>query len=325
MSMIRKPVALLAAAIVLTACLFCSASLAGHDTDAPAKQAIVVTAFGTSYPEALASILNIKSHIEKAFPGVPVRLAFSSNIIRKIWRERSTDAGWQKENPGVPAEVLHVKTPLATIADLQDEGFTDILVQSSHVFAGEEFHDLQALVGGLNSIRTLKAKFMPFNRLVLGRPALGVPGDAIPFTEDMETAAEVLAPDIEQARKMGAALVYMGHGNDYFSTGIYGHFQKVLQDKYHYPVFIGCVEGFPAFDDMLAALSASGKKTVLLKPFMVVAGDHANNDMAGDEDDAWKVLLTKAGFKVTPELRGLGSLDGWAEIYVRHLRDAAGK
>jgi sirohydrochlorin cobaltochelatase len=297
-------------------------AMAGHGQDGPAKKGIVLAAFGTSYPEALGSILNIKKKIEAANPNVPVKLAFTSNIIRKIWQERQDDDAWKKKNAGVPEEVLYVKTPLATIADLQNDGYTDVTVQALHVFAGEEFEDLQNLVISLNSIRTLKARFQPFASLALGRPALGMPGDAHPYTEDLTTGAKALKADVDQAKKMDAALVYMGHGNDFFSTGIYMEMQHVMQETYGYPVFIGCVEGYPNFDAMLAALKASGKKKVLLKPFMIVAGDHASNDMAGDEDDAWKVMLTKAGFKVTTELRGLGSLDAWADLYVAHLKDA---
>ena len=297
-------------------------AMAGHHQEGPAKKGIVLAAFGTSYPEALGSILNIKKKIEAANPDVPVKLAFTSNIIRKIWQERQDDAAWKKANAGVPEEVLYVKTPLATIADLQNDGYTDITVQALHVFAGEEFEDLQNLVISLDSIRTLKAKFQPFANLALGRPALGMPGDAYPYTEDLATGAKALKADVDQAKKMDAALVYMGHGNDFFSTGIYMEMQHVMQETYGYPVFIGCVEGYPNFDAMLAALKASGKKKVLLKPFMIVAGDHASNDMAGDEDDAWKVMLTKAGFKVTTELRGLGSVDTWADLYVAHLKDA---
>jgi len=309
----------------LLALLLTVPAQAGHHDEQPVKQAIVLAAFGTSYPEAVKSILNIKAKVEKAHPGVPVRLAFTSNIIRKIWQGRQNDEAWKAAHKDIPAEVLYVKHPLATIADLQNDGCRDITVQSLHVFAGEEFHDLITLVGGLKSIRTLKAKNMPFAHLSLGRPALGLPGEEYPYTEDMARAAKTLKTDVDHARELNAALVYMGHGNDFFSTGIYAEFQKVLQAEYDYPIFIGCVEGFPAFDDMAAQLAASGKKDVLLKPFMIVAGDHASNDMAGDEDDAWKVMLTKAGYKVTTDLRGLGMLDGWADIYVNHLNDAMAK
>ncbi|MGE4192669.1 MAG: sirohydrochlorin cobaltochelatase [Pseudodesulfovibrio sp.] len=307
---------------LLLALLLAAPAMAGHHDEGPVRQAIVLAAFGTSYPEAVKSILNIKAKVEKAHPGVPVRLAFTSNIIRKIWQERQGDAAWRKANADIPDEILYVKHPLATIADLQNDGYRDVAVQSLHVFAGEEYHDLLTLVGGLRSIRSLKAKYTPFARLVVGRPALGQPGEAYPYVQDMEKAAKVLKGDVEHARKEDAALVYMGHGNDFFSTGIYAEFQKTLRAEYAYPIFIGCVEGYPAFDDMAALLAASGKKKVLLKPFMIVAGDHASNDMAGDEDDSWKVMLEKAGYSVIIDLRGLGMVDGWADLYVDHLADA---
>jgi sirohydrochlorin cobaltochelatase len=320
----RSCAAMLALSCTL-ALLLCLPALAGHGAATAPRQAIVLAAFGTSYPDALKSILNVKTKVEKAYPGVPVRLAFTSNIIRKIWQERRDDAGWIKANPGIPADVLGVKTPLATIADLQDQGYRDIAVQSLHVFAGEEFENLKALMFGLESIHTVKAKSAPFNALRLGRPALGMPGDVYPYTEDIAAAVATFKADADTARTMGAALLYMGHGNDFYSTGIYAEFQAQMNKAYGIPVFAGCVEGYPSFDDALAGLKASGVKKVLLKPLMVVAGDHAANDMAGDEDDAWKVMLTKAGFTVTTELEGLGSNDAWAELYVQHLKDAIGQ
>lgn len=314
---------LLVTLMALSLLLAATAANAGHGNEnGTAKKAIVLTAFGTSYPEAITSILAIQKAVQKAFPNVPVKLAFTSNIIRNIWIERSQDKAWQKANPGVPAEVLHVKTPLATIADLQNKGYRDITVQSLHVFAGEEFHDTVTLLAGLRSIRALKPRHTPFARLALGRPALGMPGEGHPYKTDLTVAAKTLKTDVEQARKMDAALVYMGHGNDFFSTGIYAEFQSTLQQEYGWPVIIGCVEGFPGFDEALTALKATGKKSVLMKPLMIVAGDHASNDMAGAEDDSWKVMLTKEGFDVHTELRGLGVVPEWAQLYVAHLKDA---
>ncbi|BDQ39006.1 cobalt chelatase [Pseudodesulfovibrio nedwellii] len=312
--------------VVLFSCLLTvlmvAPAQAGHHEKGPVKDAIVLAAFGTSYPEALKSILNIRNKVEKAYPDTPVKLAFTSSIIRDIWHERQNDTAWQKKNAGVPADILSVKGPLATIADLQDEGYKAIAVQSLHVFAGEEFSDLTQTMIGLRSIRALKAKSVPFKSLRLGRPALGMPGDVYPYTDDIADATKALKADVDAAKKMNAALVYMGHGNDFFSTGIYAQFQSEMQKTYGHPIFVACVEGYPAFDDMLVNLKASGSKKILLKPFMIVAGDHASNDMAGDEDDAWKVMLTKAGFDVTIDLSGLGSVDTWADIYVRHLKDA---
>jgi sirohydrochlorin cobaltochelatase len=312
------------ASLVLALCLlFPTAALAGHShAEGPAKKAIVLAAFGTSYPKALQSILTIRDKVVQAFPETPVRLAFTSDIIRKKWQKRANDPQWSKDHPEVPRDVLHVKHPLATIADLQNDGYRDITVQSLHVFAGEEFHDLITLVSSLRSISSLKPRHRPFQRLNLGRPALGMPGERHPYTEDIDEAVKALASDVKEAREANAALLYMGHGNDYFSTGIYAEFAAAMQAEYNYPVFVGCVEGYPSFDHVLPKLRESGKANVLMKPFMVVAGDHASNDMAGDEDDSWKILLKKAGYRVQTQLRGLGSVDGWADLYVKNLKQA---
>lgn len=295
---------------------------AGHHVSEPAKKAIVLAAFGTSYPKTLSSILNIRDKVAAEFPDTHIRLAFTSDIIRGIWQKRQTDQEWLKENPYIPEDILYVKSPLATLGLLQDEGYKDIAVQPLHIFAGEEFADLKAVMVGLRSIKTVKAKWQPFTSLRLGRPALGMPGDTYPYMDDIRTAVDALAHDVKEAKADNAALVYMGHGNDFYSTGIYAEFQREMQAVHGYPVFVACVEGYPAFSDLLAALEASGKKNVLMKPFMVVAGDHASNDMAGDEDDSWKVMLTKAGYNVKTELRGLGSVDAFAQMYVDHLKDA---
>lgn len=321
MSRLKKVIArLTVTCLLLTLCAV--TATAGHLEEGPTKTAIILAAFGTSYPAALNSILHIKSKVEKANPDTPVKLAFTSRTIRNIWGKRQSDTDWLKANPGIPHEILYVKNPLATIALLQNNGYKDIIVQSLHVFAGEEFDDLKQIMTGLGSIRTIRDTSTPFKRLRLGRPALGMPGKTYPYTDDIAKAARALKEDSDEARQMDAALVYMGHGNHYYSSGAYAELQRAMQRMYEQPVFVSCVEGFPDFDDLLAALKASGKKKVLLKPFMVVAGDHATNDMASDDEDSWKVMLTKAGYEVTTELRGLGSMDTWAELYVDHLKDA---
>lgn len=309
---------------LLVLCLAAPAA-ASHHEKTPTKDAIVLAAFGTSYPKALGSILNIRERVEKANPGIPVKLAFTSSIIRGIWQERQTDAAWQKAHPEIPKDVLYVKSTLATLADLSDQGYKNVFVQPLHVFAGEEFEDVKNVMLGLRSIRSLRTKYLPFKKMRFGRPALGMPGDVYPYTEDITVAAKALKADVEEAKKMDAALVYMGHGNDVFSTGVYAEFQIEMQQMYGIPVFVGNVEGFPNYDEMLVDLKASGKKRILMKPFMIVAGDHASNDMAGDEDDSWKVMLTKDGFSVKTELRGLGSVDAWADLYVNNLKDAMGQ
>ena len=288
------------------------------------KKAIVIACFGTTYPSALVSITNIQNEIKKAFPGVEVKLAFTSNIIRNVWHKRQGDKKFFSQHKNIPKEIVYVKGPLATIADLQDEGYRTIIVQPTHIYAGEEYADLESYINGLNAIKTIKPKYRPFKKLVLGRPLLGKPGPRYDYHEDFIPAAKALAPDIELARKNHAALVYMGHGNEFYSTGIYIEFQQALRKMYpDTRIFIGTVEGFPSLDDVVRGLTHSGVKKVVLKPFMIVAGDHANNDMAGDESDSWKMVIKSKGIKVIPVLQGLGENRNIAKIFVQHIKDVA--
>jgi sirohydrochlorin cobaltochelatase len=288
------------------------------------KKAIVLAGFGTSYPSALLNITNIQKAVQKAFPNIKVRIAFTSNIIRKIWHKRQHDTRFLAANRDIPKEILYVKGPLATIAELQDAGYRTIIVQPTHLYCGEEFLDLCSYVRGLNSIKTIKKKYSPFIKLVIGRPALGMFGPTHDYHEDMKVAAKTLAKDVMLAEKNNSALVYMGHGNEFFSTGIYTEFQQIMRKTYPKAhIFIGTVEGYPSLSDTLFAVKHSKIRKIILKPFMIVAGDHANNDMAGDDDDSWKNTFKKEGIRVKCIIRGLGENQKWANIYVKHIKDVA--
>jgi len=288
------------------------------------KKAIVLADFGTTYLSALKAITTIQNEVKKDFPNIKVRMAFTSNIIRNIWHKRRHDASFMKEHGKDLEEFLNIKGPLATIADLQDEGYRTIIVQPCHIYSGEEYADLCSYINGLNAIRTIKVKYMPFVKLVVGRPALGTYGPVHDYHKDMEIGAKALKEDVALAKKNHAALVYMGHGNEFYSTGIYAEFQQVMRRTYPgVKIFIGTVEGFPSLDDVLAALKHAKVQRVVLKPLMVVAGDHANNDMAGDDGDSWKNQIKKLGIHVQPIIHGLGENRLWARIYVQHIKDAA--
>jgi sirohydrochlorin cobaltochelatase len=130
------------------------------------------------------------------------------------------------------------------------------------------------------------------------------------------------------AQKEMAALVYMGHGNEHWPSGIYAEAQKMMQELYpEVKTYIGVVEGFPGIDEVVEALAEAKSKSktrkVVLKPFMIVAGDHALNDMAGDDEESWKSVLSGKKYQVIPVLKGLGSNDAFARIFVNHVRDAA--
>ncbi len=290
------------------------------------KNAIVLAMFGTTVEPALKGLLNISGRMRARYPETLVKIAFTSNIIRKRWQQRAADPDYLAAHPELPDEVLRVRTVLATIADLQDQGCDTIILQPTHVAMGEEYLDLGTFVDGLMRMGTVKkAKYKPFQKVVLGRPALGTYGVAHPYHEDIMAAAKALAADADLARQEQAALVYMGHGNEHFpSSGSYLELAERMR-RLHPDVLtlIGNVEGYPALDDVIADLRRFGAKKVLLKPCMVVAGDHAVNDMTGPEDDSWKNVLERNGFEVAAAATGLGEIDEFADIFVRNAGEAA--
>ena len=290
-----------------------------------AKSAIILSSFGTTEPKAVSSILNIKAAVEKAFPETRVELVFTSNIIRTIWQERSQNPErW--EAMGIDPKVLNVKGILETFGILQSAGFRDIVVQPTHMFHMEQFSDLVSYVEGIASIKTIREQWLPFDNIAVGRPAMGTIGINHPYHEDLKRVVEIFESDIKEAKAKNCILVYMGHGNEVWSTGIYAELQKEMRHAYPTVMtFVGSVEGFPSLDDIKAGLKhiKLKSKKVLLKPLMIVAGDHARNDMAGDEEDSWKSNFENIGFTVYPVLKGLGSNNDFVEIFIDHIKDAA--
>lgn len=303
-----------------------SIALAGavlKKTAAEDQVAILLASFGTTVPSAVKSIINIQEEVKAAFPDVPVRITFTSNIIRSVWKKRQAQADkWLRL--GIPPEILYVKNIIATFGDLLEEGFRTIIVQPTHIFFMEQSHDLSQYVRAMRSIQTVKARWKPFKKIALGRPALGTVGIRYPYHEDMQKAFKTLAGDVALARNHKALLVYMAHGNEHWSTGIYAEAAKMMRKLYpDVLTFMGGVEGFPGLDDISRSLSHFKPGKIILKPFMIVAGDHALNDMAGDDQDSWKSVLSRQGFEVIPVLEGLGSNNAFAHIFVEHIKDAA--
>lgn len=310
-------------AFVVVALLLTGPSAFASGSMGKGKNAIVLASFGTTVPTAVSAITNITDNVKKAYPGTEVRITFTSNIIRSVWKRRQAEPQ-QWLDQGIPEEVLYVKNFIATIGDLLEDGYTNIIVQPTHMFFMEQSYDLQQYVNALASIRTMKAKWEPIDTLVMGRPALGMPGDKYPYHEDVDAVVRTLAKDAEKAKKSGSLLIYMGHGNEHWSTGIYLETQNKMRETYpDVATFIGVVEGSPALADLLDQLKHAETKKILLKPFMIVAGDHATNDMAGPEEDSWKSILAKEGYEVTPVLEGLGLNNDFAQVFVDHIADAA--
>ncbi|MDR0355849.1 MAG: sirohydrochlorin cobaltochelatase [Deltaproteobacteria bacterium] len=290
----------------------------------PQKPAIVLAAFGTTEVSAVGSILNIRDKVVAAFPEYDVHLAFTSNIIRNIWHERKSDAAFKKANPRIPQEIYDIKNALSVLAEIQETGARAVLVQSLHVTDGEEYTDLAKLVEALSKYDTLKPVLKPFPWIGVGEPALGLKDGQKPY---LDRAVQALAPLAEQAKASGAALVLMGHGNEHLTQKVFAKLQTALREAYGPQVYIGTVEAAPGAEDIVTALKASADapSKALVAPMMIVAGDHALNDMAGEEDDSWASVFKAAGLEVETHLVGLGSNDSWADIYVEHLKVLAPK
>lgn len=300
-----------------------SAVSASGASSGAGKTAILLASFGTTVVPGVESIVNISEQVKKAFPQTEVRITFTSNMVRSVWKKRRAEPQ-QWLDQGVPPEVLNVKNVIQTMGDLQEDGYRNVIVQPTHMFFMEQSHDLNSYVHGLASIRTVKDRWKPFDNIAVGRPALGMPGERYSYHDDVERVVRTLAGDAEAARNDNAILLYMGHGNEHWSTGIYSETENKMREMYpDVETFIGVVEGWPTLDDVMVRLRQAKTRKVLLLPFMITAGDHAKNDMAGPDQDSWLSVLTAEGFEVQPLFRGLGSNDSFAALFVENIRDAA--
>ena len=303
----------------------CGGSFAMQEqTGNPDESAIIIAAFGTTYPSAIDSLLAIVRDIEAEYPRTPVQMAFTSNIIRKKWHSRANDSAYRQAHPEIPDYFYNIKNVLGAMADLQNLGYRNIVVQPTHLTHGEEYLDVEAYVEGLRSIKTVREHWQPFKNIALGRPLMGTWGPEFPYYKDIVQLAKTLPDDVKKAQENSAALVYMGHGNELLSTALYYEFELEMTELYpQVKTVVGLVEGHPSFDEVLNKLQAAGINKVMLVPLMVVAGDHASNDLAGDEEDSWKSRLTAAGIEALPLMQGLGSNPGVRQMFIDHLQDAA--
>jgi len=274
--------------ILLSACLCATTMAAGHGHKAPKKVGILLVAFGSSQPSAQVSFENIDKKAKATYPGTPIRWAYTSHIIRKKLAKLGK----------------HLDSPEVALAKMQDEGFTHVAVQSLHTIAGSEFHDLRRTVGAFKIMGG-------FQRLILGYPLLAT-------QEDMQRVVEAILKTIPSERKKSDAVVLMGHGTHHPANAFYAAlmFQLQIEDP---NIFVGTVEGYPEVNLIKELLLKRGIKKAYLMPFMSVAGDHAKNDMASDEEDSWKSILTQAGIQCVPILKGTAEYDVFVEIWVDHV------
>jgi sirohydrochlorin cobaltochelatase len=263
----------------------------GHADQLPKKVGILLVAFGSSEASAQVAFTTIDQNVKAAYPDIPVRWAYTSHIIRdKLARQ-----GKRLDSPEV------------ALAKMRDEKFTHVAVASLHTIGGAEYHDLRRSISAFKQMGG-------FQQVILAYPLLAT-------QEDMERTVDAILATVPQARQPDEAVVLMGHGTHHPSNAFYAAlmFQLQLRDA---NIFVGTVEGYPEVDLIKDLLIQKKIKKAYLMPFMSVAGDHAKNDMAGDEDDSWKSILTKAGIACVPVLKGTAEYDEFVAIWVDHLGGA---
>ncbi|MBR1486307.1 MAG: sirohydrochlorin cobaltochelatase [Synergistaceae bacterium] len=264
------------------------------------KSAILIVSFGTSMPEARKAIDNLVNVVKKDFPNFEIRLAFTSNIIRrKLAREFN-------EN---------ISNPVEALAKLNDEGFKKVFIMPTHIIPGEEYDEI---LNVCEAFSILNGKY-GFDEIKIGAPFMY-------SSKDCERMAEILISRFKsQLEDNQTGIVLMGHGTpEHFANALYSLLQVELDKKLYGRFFLGTVEATPEIDDVVANLKRHPEiKKLVLSPLMIVAGDHANNDLAGaDDEESWLNILKSKGYEnISTYLVGLGEDENVAKDFVKKIHE----
>ncbi|MBD5155419.1 MAG: hypothetical protein HDT15_10255 [Oscillibacter sp.] len=256
---------------------------------------LLVVSFGTSYNDnRVATIGAIENALEKAFPDYSVRRGFTANIIIEHVNRRDGEV------------IDDVKEALDRAVK---NGVKNLLVQPTHLMNGYEYGDLRNL---------LEKKYADkFETIKIGAPLLTSDEDFKIVAEAMVSATASAVTDDK------TAVCYMGHGTTAESNSIYTKMQQILKDAGHDNYFIGTVEAAPTAEDLVEMVKEGGYEKVILRPMMIVAGDHANNDMADENDEeSWYSVFFAAGFSVECQINGLGEIGAVQQLLVEHAKNA---
>lgn len=284
--------------VLILAGLILIPSVSSAHVNNETKSAMLIVSFGTSVPEARKAIDNLVDAVKKEFPSVDVRLAFTSNIIRrKILKEHGES----------------IPTPSQALAQLNDEGYSFVTVIPTHMIPGEEYDEVCEVA---NAFGNIAGKF--------GFESVGVCSPFLDGVKGCEAVAEILMKRFEsQLKDKETGIILMGHGTpEHFANAQYLQLQLALNQRAYGRFFVGTVESSPSIDDVIADLKRNPQiKKLVLSPLMIVAGDHAQNDLAGeDEPESWINILRKNGYKdISTYLVGLGEDKNMARELVRKI------
>ena len=275
---------------------------------------LLVVSFGTSFNDSRAEdIGGIEKALEAAYPDWSVRRAFTAQIIINHVQARDGE------------KIDNVEQALDRAVE---NGVKNLVVQPTHLMHGAEYDELVDALDGYKD---------KFETVTIAEPLLGEVGsDATVVNEDKAAVAEAITAEavktagfdsLEAAKEDGTAFVFMGHGTSHTAKVSYSQMQTQMKELGYDNVFIGTVEGEPeetSCESVIDAVEKAGYKKVVLRPLMVVAGDHANNDMAGDDDDSWLSMFKASGKfdSVDTQITGLGEIKDIQQIYVDHTAEA---
>ena len=283
-----------------------------RNQDGIGENELLVVSFGTSYNDSRVNdIKSIEDALQEAYPDWSVRRAFTAQIIINHIQARD---GEKIDNMTQALE--------RAVAN----GVKNLVVQPTHLMHGAEYDEMCAAIDDYRD---------NFDSVSIAEPLLGEVGsDASVINADKEAVARAVTAaaaeasgfdSLEAAKEAGAAFVFLGHGTAHVAKVSYSQMSTQMQQLGYENVFIGTVEGEPeetACESVIEKVRAAGYTTVILRPLMVVAGDHANNDMAGSDDDSWKPMFEDAGFTVDCQIAGLGGIADIQALYIAHTQAA---
>ena len=283
-----------------------------RNQDEIGENELLVVSFGTSFNDSrVADIKGIEDALQAAYPDWSVRRAFTAQIIINHIQARDGEK---------------IDNMTQALDRAVANGVKHLVVQPTHLMHGAEYDEM---------CEAIEAYKDQFESVSIAEPMLGEVGsDATVINADKEAVAKAITAaavseagfeSLEAAKDAGTAFVFMGHGTAHVAKVTYSQMQTQMQNLGYENVFIGTVEGEPeetACEAVIEAVKAAGYTNVVLRPLMVVAGDHANNDMAGSEDDSWKTMFEAAGFTVDCQIHGLGEIADVQALYVAHTKAA---
>lgn len=255
------------------------------------KKALLVVSFGTSYEATRKKTIEpCEDLLREHFKDYDFFRAYTSQIIIRKLKGR---------------DGISIDNATQALQKIYEAGYDEVLIQSLHIICGEEYYKLKG------QIKPFEEKF---KKLSFGRPLLTT-------IDDYKTAVTATLTGLPKLQD-NEAVVFMGHGTYHESFSAYCALEYMFQDA-GAKVYVGTVEGYPTLDEVLSKLKTDQITKVYLAPFMLVAGDHAVNDMAGDEEDSWKVILTEKGIASEVLLQGLGENREIQKLFVTHALDCA--